>query len=92
MTPVVGEFFRLNDWGMRHAGGAACFLLDAHGSHRVSCSSCGVELRFATYAGRVSKTGGVTNLLACSCGARWELSCTVRKDDYVKVYLVKETL
>lgn len=69
--------------GIRHEDGTVCFPLDVRARYRLPCSSCGGELRFQVIAVDAIIRGGVTDVLACACGARWKLEGTAA----VSVYL-----
>jgi len=69
--------------GIRHESGAVCFPLDIKARFRLPCSSCGGELRVEVIAADAVIRGGVTDELACACGARWKLEGTAA----VRVYL-----
>jgi hypothetical protein len=69
---------------LRHDNGQKCFPLDVRESHAVPCSACGAELQLRVTA-IPAVIHGMSDSIACSCGARWKLESRARPG--IKLYV-----
>jgi hypothetical protein len=67
----------------RHRDGSTCYPLSTREHYRIPCSSCGAELSFLLLVTPGTFGGGVTDRLACKCGATWKLEQTARVNVYI---------
>jgi hypothetical protein len=59
-----------------HESGAMCSPLEVDEWHEVRCSSCQHPIRFRLIVLPARIAAGVSQELACACGARWGLETT----------------